>query len=318
MGCMHSQLRDGSQAKLDLLLSVLKGIMRCEGGKLPPKVIPQIRETVEPHYNPSAFRRKLDDERNAETEELSHKFYEVYQAGVFTAWRCMYDVGRGRPTNPEALVGEEVGREFEEFPNVIFAGAIVSYDSQKRWWKVVFEDGDTADYNFRELTKFVKPPNFSSLTYEATTACAEYLAEVSVENIFRLEGVVFKMINIYCDHCTRIFWCAYCPLEDFCDGMEELTRNVLRTTFAEVEFATYEDVKVWVKAYETEKAATKNDKQRAKDTRTRNSDYSSDSGNPYLYPNLPCNPNPIPNPTPDPKSTDDDDVPFAVLLDAFR
>jgi hypothetical protein len=27
--------------------------------------------------------------------------------------------------------------------------------------------------------------------------CAEYLAEVSAENIFRLEGVVFKMINIF-------------------------------------------------------------------------------------------------------------------------
>jgi hypothetical protein len=54
---------------------------------------------------------------------LSHKFYEVYQAGVFTAWRCIYDIGRGRPTNPEALVGEEVGREVEEFPNIIFAGA---------------------------------------------------------------------------------------------------------------------------------------------------------------------------------------------------
>ncbi len=74
-------------------------------------------------------------------------------------------------------------------------------------------------------------------------------------------------------------------MEDFCDGMEDLWRNVLRTTFAEVEFATYEDVKEWVKAYEyeTEKAATRNDKQRPKDT--RNSDCSSDSGNPYLYPN---------------------------------
>jgi hypothetical protein len=77
----------------------------------------------------------------------------------------------------------------------------------------------------------------------------------------------------------------FIALAFFGDGMEELTRNVLRTTFTEVEFATYEDVKVWVKAYETEKAATKNDKQRAKDTRTRNSDCSSDSGNPYLYPN---------------------------------
>ncbi len=65
--------------------------------------------------------------------------------------------------------------------------------------------------------------------------------------------------------------------------MVELTRNVLCTSFADVEFATYEDVKVWVKAYETEKAATKNDKQKAKDTRTTNSDCSSDSGNPYLY-----------------------------------
>ena len=94
-GCMHSKLWDGSQAKLDMLLSVLKRLLsRCDGS-LPAKVLPKIREEVEPHFNPSAFRQKLGVERNAETGVLSQQFYEVYQAGVFTAWRCTYDVGRG-------------------------------------------------------------------------------------------------------------------------------------------------------------------------------------------------------------------------------
>ena len=256
-GCMHSKLRDGSRAKLDLLLHVLRTLMLKEGGTLPPIVVPKIREEVQPHFNPSKFRQKLDVERNSETAELSRRFYAVYKAGVFTAWRCTYDAGRGRPENPEALVGAEVGQVFEDSSETIFPGAIVAYDPKRRWWKVVFDDGDSAEYNFRELTKLAKPPNFSCLTYSPTSACEEYLSAVRDDNtglqsdgVFTLEGKMYKLVNVFCDEKTFIFWCAYCAVEDHCEAMGDYSRESLKNTFPEVEIAPYEDVKAWVRAYE--------------------------------------------------------------------
>ena len=179
---MHSKLRDGSTAKLDLLLNVFKAIVHRAGGELPDRIVPKIREEVQPHHNPSAFRQKLDIERNSETETLSKRFYDTYEAGVFTAWRCKYDIGKGRPANPDALVGEAVGKRFiVGNSDALFSGAIVSYDPKRRWWRVAYDDGDAADYNFRELTKFEKPPDFSILRYEQTTACDQYLSEVTAD-----------------------------------------------------------------------------------------------------------------------------------------
>ena len=286
-GSLHSKLRDGSQAKLDMLVTVLKGLMQLERGTLPPKVIPKIRQDVEPHFNPSAFRQKLDVERNAETEALSRRFYEVYKTGVFTAWKCTYDVGRGRPENPEALVGAEVAQTFDGCGNTIFLGAITAYNEKRRWWKVVYDDGDSAEYNFRELTKLVQPPDFSPLTYGSYTACDQYLSEVpsigdnlQTDNVFRLEGTMYKMINVFCDETTFKFWCAYCPLEDHFDGLEDYSRASLRVACPDVDIALYEDVKAWVHAYE-------------KDTATRGPSDGSESD-------------------------EEDHIPLAVLLGAFR
>ena len=221
----------------------------------------------------------------------------------------MYDVGKGRPVNPDALVGEAVGKRFVDGNSgAIFSGAIVSYDPKKRWWKVAYDDGDVADYNFRELTKFDKPPDFSALRYEQTTACDQYLSEVPadtqapdaspvlVENAFRLEGAMYKMVNVFCDHKTFEFWCAYCPLEDHCGDMEEASRSVLRSSFPDVEVALYNDVKMWVKAYEAGKAAPQTSRnQRQRPALKTGGVNDSDSG-----------------------SDTDDGVPLAMLLKAFR
>jgi len=262
--------------------------MLKEGGALPPMVVPKIREEVQPHFNPSKFRQKLDAERNSETAELSRRFYAVYKAGVFTAWRCTYDVGRGRPDNPEALAGAEVGQVFEESGETIFSGAIISYEPKRRWWKVAFDDGDAAEYNFRELTKLAKPPDFGCLAYSSTSACGEYLSAARDDNsgqqadgVFTPEGKTYKLVNVFCDEKNFEFWCAYCAVEDHCEAMGDYSRASLTNAFPEVEIALYEDVKAWVRAYEE-----------SSKRRQLEQDDNSDS--------------------------EDDDVPLSVLLDAFR
>ena len=113
-----------------------------------------------------------------------------------------------------------------------------------------------------------------------------------VGNAFRLEGVMYKMVNIFCDHKSFEFWCAYCPLEDHCEDMEEASRSALKSSFPDVEIALYEDVKMWVKAYEVDKAATQT---KQKQGQSSASDAGSECG-----------------------SDTDDDVPLALLLKAFR
>lgn len=184
----------------------------------------------------------------------------------------------------------------------------MSYDPKRRWWRVAYDDGDIADYNFRELSKFDKPPDFSSLKYEPATACDQYLSEVPadtqvsvaspelMDNAFRLEGIMYKMVNIFCDHKSFEFWCAYCPLEDHCEDMEEASRSALRTSFPDVEIALYEDVKMWVKAYEVDKAATQTTQKQGQSSALEiNSATRSECG-----------------------SDTDDDIPLALLLQAFR
>ena len=48
----------------------------------------------------------------------------------------------------EAMVGQTVCKFFEE---KLFTGKIVSFDPRKKWYKVLYEDGDEEELNFREL-----------------------------------------------------------------------------------------------------------------------------------------------------------------------
>ena len=57
-------------------------------------------------------------------------------------------------------------------------------------------------------------------------------------------------MSVLCDEKTFEFWCAYCAVEDHCEAMGDYSRESLKNAFPEVEIALYEDVKVWVRAYE--------------------------------------------------------------------
>ena len=46
------------------------------------------------------------------------------------------------------MVGQTVCKFFEE---KLFTGKIVSFDPRKKWYKVLYEDGDEEELNFREL-----------------------------------------------------------------------------------------------------------------------------------------------------------------------
>ena len=66
----------------------------------------------------------------------------------------------GLDTDPKAIIGQTIAKQFDEG---LFESKISSYE--KPWWEVVFSDGDKQEATYRELSKFVKPPDFSVLRY---------------------------------------------------------------------------------------------------------------------------------------------------------
>jgi len=67
---------------------------------------------------------------------MTRSFLDAYPEGVFKGWKCTVDYSLGRPLNPDALIGQRVGKTFD---GVEHFGVIKSF---KKWWKVVFDDGD--------------------------------------------------------------------------------------------------------------------------------------------------------------------------------
>ena len=54
-------------------------------------------------------------------------------------------------------VGTKVAGEFknDENKDKIFHGEIVSFDTKKKWYRVVYEDGDMQDYEEYEITEML-------------------------------------------------------------------------------------------------------------------------------------------------------------------
>ena len=175
-GALLSKLRDGNPVKLQLLRSRLHRFFEAEIEKPLKLKPPTIRATFKKALNPTKQRTALDNERNEEAARMTTEFYETFEAGIFSGWRCLYDYGRGHPTNPEALVGLLVTKDFNE--HGLHCGTISHF--KKPWWRVTYEDGEFEDLNFKQLANLETPPSFSELQYapleDTSTACNDFLA----------------------------------------------------------------------------------------------------------------------------------------------
>ncbi len=79
--------------------------------------------------------------------------------------KCLYDYGKGKPTNADAIIDQSVAKIFPD--GVLYRGIVVGYNDQKRWWRISYEDGDEEQLNFRELCMLDTPPDFTSFRYSA-------------------------------------------------------------------------------------------------------------------------------------------------------
>ena len=77
--------------------------------------------------------------------------------------KCLYDYGKGKPTNPVSILEQRVAKVFPD--GILYSGVIVDYNEQKRWWQISYEDGDEEQLNFRELCILDTPPDFSCFRY---------------------------------------------------------------------------------------------------------------------------------------------------------
>ena len=112
---------------------------------------PKIRRDYVSHCFPTEYRKTLDAERNAQTEEMTRTFYETHERGIFSGWKCQKDWGLAHPANPEILVGTRVGKVFD---GIVYYGTVSKFDT---WWEVAYDDGTNEDYNYHELTIQLEP-----------------------------------------------------------------------------------------------------------------------------------------------------------------
>jgi hypothetical protein len=159
-GTLVSHISTATQLKLDKLLGNFQVILDDEAKYPALASPPSIRQVFQAHPFANPTRVGLDTDRNACTREMTRHFCETYEGGKFTAWRANVDYSLSHPTNPTAIIGQTVAKQFDEG---LFEGKVSSY--KKPWWKVLFSDGDKQEATYRELSKFVKPPDFSVFTY---------------------------------------------------------------------------------------------------------------------------------------------------------
>jgi hypothetical protein len=162
-GFLDSGTNDGNAGKLKKLLDAMKAVFADEAVNPPIKKPPLIRADYELGPNATAYRMTLDAERNQTTRGLEAEFIKNHPGSKFKGYKCLYDYGKGKPDNPDAIVGQKVWKVFED--DVAYKGEVVEYCPKRKWWKILYEDEDTEDLNFRQLCKMEKPPDFSVFRY---------------------------------------------------------------------------------------------------------------------------------------------------------
>jgi len=119
------------------------------------------------------------------------------------------------------------------------------------------------------LTCFSAPPGFSALQYEVLTAFDDFIAAAATSSpktskekesvsenafnerkgdAFQLEGAQYKLVSAYCNHEASKMLGAYCPLEEYCEAMEDVPRRKLVVEHVCVEVALLEEIKIRISA----------------------------------------------------------------------
>jgi len=216
---------------------------------------PNIRRKYNTHMFATILRTELDRDRNAITKAMTDAFIAAHSGGVFKGWRCSVDYALGHPLNPEALVKQRVVKDFEE--HGLHHGTIVSF---KKWWKVEYDDGESEDMNYKDLTRLAQPPNFDVLKYNTPPAAVdEFLnksngstsmtvvgANGSVD-AFRLEEQDWVFISVFLVPDSKVpIQGAYILLSDFEGSSRELTLRDLRASYPTVRTSPMDDVNKWI------------------------------------------------------------------------
>jgi hypothetical protein len=269
-GALRSSHRGGAALKLVLLLESFAEVLEDE--RETPSLLnpPEIRKTYQGHQFATSLRLDLDRSRNAKTKEMTVEFLETHPDGVFVGHRCTVDFSRGNSSNPDDLIGMRVGKMFcpmdePEGELLEFLGTVAKYDKTRKWWQVVFDDGEKIQFNFRELCAFSTPPDFSVLTPVTPDAeaaqllaategsCAGRLpqpADTDTIADFRLEKEDYTFISVFFLTTTEPFIGAYILEDDFSHDLRMMSYDDLAVEKG-VHFTPMPELHRWIAASST-------------------------------------------------------------------
>ena len=203
----------------------------------------------------TCLRVELDRDRNAITKAMADAFIAAHSGGFFKGWRCSADYALGHPLNPEALINARVVKDFEE--HGLHHGTIISH---AKWWKVKYDDGESEDMNYKELSKLVQPPDFSVLKYKTPPAAVdEFLQQSSGSatmtvpgvngsaNTFTLEEQEWAFISVFLVPGSKIpIQGAYILYSEFEGSCRDLTLRELAAAYPTARTSPMNDVNKWI------------------------------------------------------------------------
>ena len=262
-GALVSHISTANQLKLDKLLDNFQDVLDDEANFPALAAPPTIRQVFQAHPFANPVRAGLETVRNACTREMTRHFCETYEGGEFTAWRANVDYSLARPSNPEAIIGQTVGRNFDEG---YFEGKVASY--KKPWWKIEYNDGDKQEVTYRELCKFKKPPDFSVFRYPAPDEQAKSFLKESGGKMefkagspgkwteFKLEGCKWTLVQVYLVGETKNpLQGAYIESDDFYFGMRDMDLATLRAKHPEARLSPIQEIVAWIDASPSARSA---------------------------------------------------------------
>ena len=147
----------------------------------------------------------------------------------------------------------------------------------KKWWKVKYDDGESEDMNYIDLTKLAQPPNFDVLKYKTPPAAVEEFLQKSngctsmvvpgldgsgSVNTFKLEKQDWVFISVFLVPDSKVpIQGAYILQSEFEGSSRELTLRELQAAYPTVRTSPMDDVNKWVEiskelAHETSAASS--------------------------------------------------------------
>ena len=157
-------------------------------------------------------------------------------------------------------MGEKIGKMFDvEGGQVEHFGTIKAY---KKWWKIVYADGDKEDMNYRQLATLSTPPNFASLKYANPDQQVKAFLQKSdgaprLEAVrqpgsnevveFKLQQVSWALVSVFLVQDSKSpLQGAYVPADDFCHGMRNLGLSDLLAQHPDVKVSPMDAVRAWI------------------------------------------------------------------------